>query len=155
MFIHYVKYSSNCSTQGNLNSAWFNDFHEYPIASKCLIAHSSLYLCYPSVDLFSMISFSHFLPVDRHVLGYSKKHQCLHSYFSHYLFNNHLLNAYYRLFNAFFITCLKIKLLFLKKNYLFLAVLGLCCCTWPFSSCSERGLLFVVVRGLLVVARGL
>ena len=33
---------------------------------------------------------------------------------------------------------------FLKKNliYLFLAVLGLCCCTRAFSSCGERGLLF-------------
>ena len=29
-----------------------------------------------------------------------------------------------------------------KKNfYLFMAVLGLCCCTWTFSSCGEWGLL--------------
>ena len=34
--------------------------------------------------------------------------------------------------------------------YLFLAVLGLCCCVQAFSSSSERGLLFVVVRGLLI-----
>ena len=34
--------------------------------------------------------------------------------------------------------------------YLFLAVLGLCCCAQAFSSCGERGLLFVVVRGLLI-----
>ena len=34
--------------------------------------------------------------------------------------------------------------------YLFLAVLGLCCCVWAFSSCSEQGLLFVAVRGLLI-----
>ena len=33
--------------------------------------------------------------------------------------------------------------------FLFLAALGLRCCTWAFSSCGERGLLFVVVRGLL------
>ena len=32
--------------------------------------------------------------------------------------------------------------------YLFLAALGLCCCTWAFSSCGERGLLFVAVRRL-------
>ena len=31
--------------------------------------------------------------------------------------------------------------------YLFLAVLGLRCCAWAFSSCGERGLLFVAVRG--------
>ena len=35
--------------------------------------------------------------------------------------------------------------------YLFiLVVLGLCCCTWAFSSCGERGLLFVAVHGLLI-----
>ena len=39
---------------------------------------------------------------------------------------------------------------FLKIN-LFLAVLGLCCCVRPFSSCGERGLLFIAVRGLLIV----
>ena len=35
-------------------------------------------------------------------------------------------------------------------SILFLAALGLRCCAWAFSSCSERGLLFVVVRGLLI-----
>ena len=35
--------------------------------------------------------------------------------------------------------------------YLFcLAALGLHYCTWAFSSCSEQGLLFVAVRGLLI-----
>ena len=33
--------------------------------------------------------------------------------------------------------------------YLFMAALGLRCCTQAFSSCSEQGLLLVVVRGLL------
>ena len=32
----------------------------------------------------------------------------------------------------------------------FLAALGLRCCARAFSSCGERGLLFVVVRGLLI-----
>ena len=35
--------------------------------------------------------------------------------------------------------------------YLFLAALGLRCCARAFSSCGERGLLFVVVHGLLIV----
>ena len=39
--------------------------------------------------------------------------------------------------------------------YLFLAELGLCCCTQAFSSCGERGLLFVVVHGLLIVVASL
>ena len=32
----------------------------------------------------------------------------------------------------------------------FLAALGLSCCARAFSSCGERGLLFVVVSGLLI-----
>ena len=36
--------------------------------------------------------------------------------------------------------------------YLFLAALGLRCCAQAFSSCGERGLLFVVVCGLIAVA---
>ena len=32
----------------------------------------------------------------------------------------------------------------------FLAALGLCCCAQAFSSCGERGLLFIMVRGLLI-----
>ena len=39
--------------------------------------------------------------------------------------------------------------------YLFLAALGLCCCVRAFSSCGERGLLFVVVRSLLVAVASL
>ena len=72
--------------------------------------------------------------------------------------------------NFFFKIFLKINLFYF---YLFLAVLGLHCCTRAFSSYSERGLLFVVVcrlhcggfsccgaralgvRASVVVARGL
>ena len=51
----------------------------------------------------------------------------------------------------------KNNVVFFKKNYLFLFldVLGLCCCAWAFPSCGERGLLFVVVPGLLVVVASL
>ena len=38
---------------------------------------------------------------------------------------------------------------------LFLAALGLRCCARAFSSCGERGLLFIVVRGLLIVVASL
>ena len=44
---------------------------------------------------------------------------------------------------------------FIYFIYLFLAVLGLCCCTQPFSSCGEWGLLFVAVCGLLIVVASL
>ena len=48
---------------------------------------------------------------------------------------------------------------FLKNLFIlfihFLAVLGLCCCVQAFSSCGERGLLFVVVRGLLIAVASL
>ena len=39
--------------------------------------------------------------------------------------------------------------------YIFIAVLGLCCCLQTFSSCSDQGLLFVEVRRLLIVVASL
>ena len=39
--------------------------------------------------------------------------------------------------------------------YLFLAALGLRCCVWAFSSCSEWGLLFIAVHGLLTAVASL
>ena len=39
--------------------------------------------------------------------------------------------------------------------YLFLAELGHRCCARAFSSCGERGLLFVAVRGLLIAVASL
>ena len=39
---------------------------------------------------------------------------------------------------------------FIYFIYLFLAALGLHCCARAFSSCGERGLLFVAVHGLLI-----
>ena len=39
--------------------------------------------------------------------------------------------------------------------YLFLAVLGLRCCSWAFSSCGEWELLFIVVRRLLIAVASL
>ena len=35
------------------------------------------------------------------------------------------------------------------------AALGHCCCVQAFSSCGERGLLFVAVRGLLIAVASL
>ena len=39
--------------------------------------------------------------------------------------------------------------------YLFLVALGLRCCVWAFSSCGERELLFIAVRGLLIAVASL
>ena len=48
---------------------------------------------------------------------------------------------------------------FFKNFYLyifkFLATLGLRCCAWAFSSCSEQGLLFIAVCRLLTVVASL
>ena len=56
-------------------------------------------------------------------------------------------------------SCYRVQILFflfLKKFiYLFMAVLGLHCCAWAFSSCGERGLLFIAVHGLLIVVASL
>ena len=50
-----------------------------------------------------------------------------------------------------------INIAFFKNKLIdwFLAALGLRCCAWAFSSCSEQGLLFVVVHGLLLVVASL
>ena len=47
--------------------------------------------------------------------------------------------------------------LFLKNLfiYLFMAVLGLPCCAWAFSSCGEQGLLFIAVHRLLTTVASL
>ena len=45
--------------------------------------------------------------------------------------------------------------LFFFSFFFFLAVLGLCCCVWAFSSCGEWGLLFVAVHGLLIAVASL
>ena len=39
--------------------------------------------------------------------------------------------------------------------FFFLAALGLYCCAQAFSSCSERGLLFIVVHRLLIAVASL
>ena len=53
---------------------------------------------------------------------------------------------------------MSVLFIFLKINlfiYLFLAVLGLHFCARAFSSCSERGPLFITVHGPLTVAASL
>ena len=45
--------------------------------------------------------------------------------------------------------------LFIEFFFFFLAVMGLHYYTWTFSSCSEQGLLFVAVHGLLTAADSL
>ena len=81
-----------------------------------------------------------------------------------------LFIVFYYLFNVckistgiFFYSFLffKIKKIFLKLSFyfslinLFLAALGLCCYTRAFSSCGERGLLFVAAHGLLIAVASL
>ena len=51
--------------------------------------------------------------------------------------------------------CLFLFLINLFSLFLFLAASGLRCCSRAFSSCDEQGLLFVVVRGLLIVVASL
>ena len=47
--------------------------------------------------------------------------------------------------------------LFLKKDLFvcFLAAVGLCCCMWAFSSCSDRELFFIAVLGFLIAVASL
>ena len=48
------------------------------------------------------------------------------------------------------------RLIFFKNsNTFFFFLFGLRCCVWAFSSCGERGLLFVAVHGLLIAVGSL
>ena len=58
---------------------------------------------------------------------------------------SHFLN-----FHVYF----KISYLFIYL-FIYLAALGISCCAWAFYSCGERGLLFAVVRGPLIVMASL
>ena len=52
----------------------------------------------------------------------------------------------------------KLTVAFRKKKlmcFFFLGALGLRCCVQAFSSCGERGLLFIAVRGLLIAVASL
>ena len=53
--------------------------------------------------------------------------------------------------------CVELFIVFLcyPLFYLFLAVLGLCCCVQSFFGCSEGGLLFIAVPGLLIAVASL
>ena len=44
---------------------------------------------------------------------------------------------------------------FIYLIYLFLAALGLCCCVRAFSSCGERGPLFIALHRLLIAVASL
>ena len=55
----------------------------------------------------------------------------------------------------FFLMFMFFIFIYLFLLFYFLAALGLCCCARAFSSCSERGLLFVVVCGLLIAVASL
>ena len=54
------------------------------------------------------------------------------------------INVYKKIIKS---TATNLKYIFFN---LFLAALGLCCCTQGFSSCGEQGLLFIVVHVLLI-----
>ena len=65
-----------------------------------------------------------------------------------------LLSLFLRL-TGFFKLLFIYLFIYLLFIYLFLVVLGLCCCARAFSSCGERGLLFIAVRGLLIAVASL
>ena len=54
--------------------------------------------------------------------------------------------------DSYFPLCLSV---FFFNLFLFLAALGLRCCTRALSTCRERGLVFVVVCGLLIAVASL
>ena len=70
-----------------------------------------------------------------------------------YLFSDSLGTLHFSLFYR--LSILLKPFLYSRFFFFFLAALGLCCCARAFSSCGERGLLFVAVCGLLIAVASL
>ena len=116
-------------------------------ASSCYLSHtrsfSYQWLYFPFIEIYLLISQIIFL-----------------SFFLKYSVST-LLRSFLYICDHFRCTfsslqIVVLSLVFLKINlfilfYLVLAALGLCCCVRFFSSCSEWGLPFVALRGLLIV----
>ena len=79
-------------------------------------------------------------------LSYTHTHTHTHAHTQIYIFNLlHQGKIYtYKIHSLF-------KILFNLTNYSFLAVLGLPCCVWAFSSCDEQELSLVVVCRLVLL----
>ena len=77
---------------------------------------------------------------------------CLEAYQYYWFYLNHIRFSWFSLLISLNYVIFKKYLLFI---YLFLAVLGLCCCVHTSSICGERGLLFVAVCGILIVVASL
>ena len=60
-----------------------------------------------------------------------------------------LFSFFFFFFNKFYL------FIYLFIYLIFLAALGLRCCTWAFSSCGKQGLLFVAVHMLLIAVASL
>ena len=72
-----------------------------------------------------------------------------------FLFTDAIHCAWEQFFWSSFFSFLFFKNKFIYFIYLFLAALGLHCCARAFSSCGEPGILFVVVRRLLIAVASL
>ena len=75
-------------------------------------------------------------------------HGLIAHFFLSFFLENFLCSAFFFFWLLFFL--ILILIFYLLLFIYFLAVLGLLCCTQAFSSCSEQGLLFVVVHRLLI-----
>ena len=119
----------------------------YSNALTSCFGHSCLVLKICRADSVVCVSWVAFLFPRHAFLPYSSiRSPCF--YFSFFFFFFFYLKLAIILNGHFFVVVNKFI-------YLFLAALGLCFCARAFSSCSERGPLFIAVRGPLTVAASL
>ena len=75
------------------------------------------------------------------------------------LWSNNIFCMYPVLLNLLRNVCMRQHMIYFSECvfffFFFLAVLGLRCCTQAFSSCGEQGLLFLVMRRLLIAVASL
>ena len=107
--------------------------HTYP--SIHFSTHPSILLIF--LDTFQMQASFNSPKIHQHACNYLESDICLHFFFWFEIYMQWNVQIFKKLIN------------------LFLAALGLCCCTRAFSSCGKRELLFVVVLGLLIAVYAL
>ena len=114
-------------------TSWSCSVYLLPKVLKPVRRHNCRYLLYPSLSPLHALVESFML---------------VFFFFNIYLFISFLA--------ASGLTCgMRDLFYFLFYLFTFWAALGLRCCALAFSSCGERGLLFIAVRGLLIVVASL
>ena len=118
---------------------------------------NEIFCCFASSPAISIVSYFIFIfwVLDILIFWFAFPNDKCWAYFHLLIFPFHIFSELSVQIFCQFLSCIVcfLRIIILKIYlfiYLFLPTLGLCCCARAFSSCGERGLLFIEVRGLLI-----